>query len=71
MTIRLGKGPAVEPDPPVYLETLLACCGTNPGFMEAQRVAGVGPFATMLPGGLRWSALEDLLVTAADGGVAA
>ncbi len=69
MTIRLGKTP--EPDPPEYVNALLACIGRNPGFMRDQRVADVGPFASLLPGGVRWSALDDLLAAAADGGVAA
>lgn len=74
--IRLRK-PAMPPrlppeafvgDPPVFVATLRACVGRDPGFLRAERLAPSEPFAT-LPGG--WSALDDLLVRASEEGVAA
>ncbi len=69
MVIRLGKKPQPEVPPPVFVDALRACVGRDPGFLRAERLATAGPFAWLPPDG--WSALDDLLVRAADGGVAA
>ncbi len=69
MTVKLGKKPAVEPAPPLFRAALRACVGCNPGFLPAERLATAGPFAWLPPDD--WSALDELLKSAADGGVAA
>ncbi len=67
MAVRIAKKPPVDPAPPEYVNALLACIGRDPAFMREQRVADAGPFATMLPGGMRWSQLEDMLRPDGDG----
>lgn len=67
MVIKLGKKPA-DP-PPLFKVALRACVGRDPGFLRDERLATAGPFAWLPPHD--WSALDDLLVKAADDGVAA
>ncbi len=69
MTIKLAKSPPVETPPPVFVDALRACVGRDPGFLRAERLATAGPFAWLPPDD--WSALDELLQSAADGGVAA
>ncbi len=69
MTVKLGKKPLVEAPPPVFVDALRACVGKDPGFLRAERLATAGPFAWLETD--QWSALDDLLVRAADEGVAA
>ncbi len=69
MAVRVSKKPPVEPAPPLFRAALRACVGRNPGFLPAERLATAGPFAWLAPND--WSALDELLAKAADGGVAA
>lgn len=68
MAIRLSKPQPPKPDPPLFVAALHACVGRDPGFLRGERVAGAGPFASLLP---QWSALDDVLVEAVERGAAA
>ncbi len=67
MAVRIDKKP--QQAPPLFVAALRACVGRDPGFLRQERLATAGPFAWLEPD--KWSALDDLLVRAADEGVAA